>query len=274
MVCKEAVKLGIVNFKITGGEPLVRRDCSELIKEIYEIDGVKDVTLTTNGIFLEEQLEDLVSAGVKSINISLDTLDRKRYEEITGFDKIDKVFQGIEKAVRLGVRVKINAVLHDEHYEEDFISLCLLSKKYPLDVRFIEMMPIGYGADSKLISNDLLLELLKNKFGSVRQDNAKRGHGPARYYEVDGLKGRIGFISAIHGVFCDSCNRIRMTSTGEVKSCLCFDKGFDLKDAINNRDEIEISEILKQSILEKPEKHCFDEEENITEAKKMIQIGG
>ncbi|WAW15875.1 GTP 3',8-cyclase MoaA [Peptostreptococcus equinus] len=274
MVCKEAIGLGIVNFKITGGEPLVRKDCHKLIKKIYELGGVNEVTITTNGILLVDQLDDIIDAGVKSINISLDTLDREKYEQITGFDQIDKVLEAIEKSVEKGIRVKINSVLHDKDYKEDFLNLIKLAQKYPIDVRFIEMMPIGLGANSMLVSNEDLKKILETSFENVSSDKTKHGNGPAEYCRIDGFLGAIGFISAMHGKFCDSCNRIRMTSTGEIKSCLCFDKQISLKDALKARDSKAISEILKNSILEKPEMHCFEDKKRITELKRMTQIGG
>lgn len=274
MVCKEAVNLGIVKFKITGGEPLVRRDCHELIKKIYAINGVEDVTLTTNGVLLVEQLDNILNAGVKSINISLDSMNREKYKEITGFDEIEKVFEAIEKSVEKGVKVKINSVLHDENFKDDFFDLISLAKKYPVDVRFIEMMPIGLGAKSMLVSNEELIDILQSSFENVSFDETKHGNGPAKYYKVEGFQGCIGFISAIHGKFCNSCNRIRMTSTGDLKSCLCFDKKVSLKDALKEKDTKKISKLLSDSILEKPEMHCFEDADSITEIKNMTQIGG
>ena len=274
MVCREAIKLGIVNFKITGGEPLVRKNCHELIRKIYDLDGVNEVTLTTNGVLLGQQLDRLVEAGVVSINISLDTLDREKYKQITGFDEIDKVFEAIEKSIEKGIRVKINSVLHDEDYSKDFISLVDFARRYPIDVRFIEMMPIGLGAESMLVSNEDLKKILMDTFENVTKDNKKHGNGPAEYYNIDGFKGAIGFISAIHGKFCDSCNRIRMTSTGDIKSCLCFDKKISLKDALREKNPNRVYDMLVNSILEKPEMHSFEDKNSITELKKMTQIGG
>lgn len=131
MICKEAVKLGIVKFKITGGEPLVRKDCADLIKMIYQIEGVEQVTLTTNGVLLKDHLEDLISAGLRSVNISLDTLNRDKYREITGFDEIDMVMDSISLAVEAGLKVKINAVMHDKNYKEDFENLISIARNTP-----------------------------------------------------------------------------------------------------------------------------------------------
>lgn len=273
-VVREAVNLGIVKFKITGGEPLVRKDCAKLIKMIYDIPGVEQVTLTTNGVLLKEQLDDLMAAGLRSVNISLDTLDKEKYKEITGFDELDRVLESVEAALKAGLKVKINAVMHDKKYEEDFANLIAIAEKYPIDVRFIEMMPIGLGTDSYLVSNDSLLDTLNNMYKHIELDEVSRGNGPAIYYKIPGFKGDIGFISAIHGKFCKYCNRIRLTSRGELKSCLCFDNHISLKEALKEGDNREIYRLLKESILEKPEQHCFEELGNITEKKKMAQIGG
>ena len=274
MVCREAVSLGIVKFKITGGEPLVRKGCASLIQRIYAIEGVEDVTLTTNGVLLKEQLEELQAAGLNSVNISVDSLDRNKYKEITGFDDLDKVLESIEAAVNAGMKVKINSVLQDRDYEVDVKKLMEIPKKYKVDLRFIEVMPVGNGADSYLVSNEQVIDQLKKLYTNVEPYAKCRGNGPAIYYKADEFKGCVGFISAIHGKFCDSCNRIRMTATGEVKSCLCFETQVELKDAIKDRNLKEINNLLTQAVLSKPEKHCFEDLENITELKKMAQIGG
>ncbi len=274
MVCKEAVKLGIVKFKITGGEPLVRKDCAALIKKLYQIEGVEQVTLTTNGIFLKDKLEELIDAGLKSVNISLDSLNKEKYKKITGFDEVEKVLASIMASLEAGLKVKINSVMHDKEYESDFINLLSMAKDYPINVRFIEMMPIGCGAKSYLVSNDILLEKLHEMYEGIEKDEEKKGNGPAVYYKIPNFKASIGFISAMHGKFCKNCNRIRLTSHGEVKSCLCFDNGVSLQDAIKKRDLNTISELLEKSIRDKPEEHCFEEYTNITERRKMVQIGG
>lgn len=274
MICKEAVKLGIVKFKITGGEPLVRKDCADLIKMIYQIEGVEQVTLTTNGVLLKDYLEDLIEAGLKSVNISLDTLNRDKYREITGFDEIDMVMDSISSAVEAGLKVKINAVMHDKNYIEDFKNLISIARKNPIDVRFIEMMPIGLGASSHLVSNEELLNELGKRYEEIEFDKVKRGNGPAIYYKIPKFKGDIGFISAIHGKFCKDCNRIRLTSRGELKSCLCYGNEISLKDALKAGDSEKVGSLIKESIISKPEQHCFEELENITEKKKMAQIGG
>lgn len=273
-VCKEAVKLGIVKFKITGGEPLVRKDCAKLIKMIYQIDGVSEVTLTTNGVLLKEYLTKLIDSGIRSVNVSLDTLDREKYKKITGFDELDKVLESIEAALNAGLKVKINSVMHTKDYKEDFNNLILMAKEKPVDVRFIEMMPIGLGQESYLVSNEDLFLELESRYKGIEFDDVERGNGPSIYYKIPGFKGDIGFISAIHGKFCKDCNRIRLTSVGELKSCLCYGNEISLKKALRERDGAEVGRLIRESITSKPKQHCFEELENITEKKRMAQIGG
>lgn len=277
-VCQEAVKLGITRFKITGGEPLVRKDCDKLIRMIKNIKDVEHVTLTTNGLLLEEQLDDLLSAGLDAVNISLDTVDREKYQWITGFDKLSVVLSSIDKVLASGIPLKINTVLQKGMNEEEWQSLTQLAKNLPLSVRFIEMMPIGYGNMLESISNEAVKEKIEAHYGNLIPDSHIYGNGPAVYYSVEGFKGNIGFISAIHGKFCHLCNRIRMTSTGDIKPCLCYEQRWPLKPALRilakeQRQET-VREILTESIKNKPQMHCFENEKLITERHPMGQIGG
>ena len=170
---------------------------------IKNIPGTELVTLTTNGLLLGEQLEALLSAGLDAVNISLDTLDIKKYEWITGFDKLAVVLSSIEKAVASGIPVKINAVLQKGMNEEEWLPLTELARKLPLSVRFIEMMPIGYGNMSESISNEELKETIRKHYGNLTEDFRVYGNGPAVYYSIEGFQGNVGFISAMHGKFCN-----------------------------------------------------------------------
>lgn len=273
-VCKQAATLGIRKFKITGGEPLVRKGCPEFIRQMKNLPGVEQVTLTTNGILLKENLGKLLEAGIDGVNISLDTLDRKRYEEITGFDRLEAVLSAIDRAVESGIPVKVNTVLQPGVNEEEWRGLLELARERAVDVRFIEMMPIGYGKQCRAVSNETLLEQVKEAYPGLERDTRIHGNGPAVYYRIPGFQGSAGFISAIHGVFCDRCNRIRMTATGEVKPCLCYQDSLSVREAVRNGGEAEIRDVIRRAILMKPEKHCFEQMQNVTEDKKMVQIGG
>ena len=299
-----AAGLGIRYIKVTGGEPLVRRDCCRLIEGLKAIPGIERVTITTNGVLLERYLYELVRAGIDGINISLDTLDREMYRDITGSDNLDRVLDVIKKASVLPVSVKINAVSLDfeqmaagrsrPYGRDGWQQLAELAGEYPVDVRFIEMMPIGYGKNFKTINHQELLEELRRCYPKMDKDNRTHGPGPAVYYQIPGFMGSIGLISAVHGSFCGSCNRIRLTSQGYLKACLCYEDGVDLRSILRDGQESQFQEghyplksrledgrlqeklraAMSQVILDKPGAHCFEHLEQITEENNMISIGG
>ena len=273
-VCRQAVELGITRFKITGGEPLVRKGCASLIREIKRLPGVEQVTMTTNGVLLSGYLEQLSEAGLDAVNISLDTLHRKEFAELTGADHLPEVLESIDAAVESGLRVKVNAVLQKGKNADEWQQLLELAKDRPLDVRFIEMMPIGRGRECMGIANDELLKQIQENYPEVCKDERVHGNGPAVYYHIPGFAGSVGFISAIHGVFCSSCNRIRMTATGDLKPCLCYQDSVSVREAARYGTDEEVRARLEEAITMKPKQHCFDEEQDITEQRKMVQIGG
>lgn len=271
-VCRQAVSLGINRFKITGGEPLVRRNVDGLVAMIREITGVEQVTLTTNGILLKDYAKKLKKSGLDGVNVSLDTMDAEKFYEITGFKALDKVLEGIDAALQAGLQVKINCVLTKDN--ADYESLINYAEEKGIKIRFIEMMPIGYGKNQEGISNQWLLKQFEKEYGVPEIISGELGNGPAVYYRFKQKNVLIGFISAIHGKFCNSCNRIRMTALGDIKPCLCFDNIISVKEPLRagNMDEVKIR--LKKAIEQKPYAHCFEEIDKITEEKKMNQIGG
>ena len=273
-VCRQAVELGITRFKITGGEPLVRKGCASLIREIKRLPGVEQVTMTTNGVLLSGYLEQLSEVGLDAVNISLDTLNREEFAELTGADHLPEVLKSIDAAVESGLRVKVNAVLQKGKNADEWQQLLELAKDRPLDVRFIEMMPIGRGRECMGIANDELLKQIQENYPGVCKDERVHGNGPAVYYHIPGFAGSVGFISAIHGVFCSSCNRIRMTATGDLKPCLCYQDSVSVRETARYGTDEEVRARLEEAITMKPKKHCFDEEQGITEQRKMVQIGG
>ena len=278
--CTLAAGLGIRKIKITGGEPLVRKGCVDLVKMIKEIPGISQVTMTTNGILLKEHLNRLMQAGLDGVNISLDTLSRKKYQNITGTDACETVRQAIVTAAESGMRTKVNAVLQIPDYDrgiddnDDWQELVSLAEDLPVDVRFIELMPIGYGKKNRGVSNIDLLEEIKKKYPKIQEDMKIHGNGPAVYYKIPGFAGGIGFISAMHGKFCDTCNRIRLTSTGELKPCLCYGKTYPLRELLRDGTDMQVEEQIEKAIWEKPAAHCFEDPEGITEEHQMAQIGG
>lgn len=270
-ICEEAAQLGISKIRITGGEPLVRENIPVLVERLKSIPKIKEVMLTTNGTLLKDQIDSLVKSGLDSVNISLDAPNRESYKDVTGFDLFTKVLGGIEKACNLGIKTKINSVLIDGEYYKDLIKLSL---EYGIDVRFIEVMPIGMAKGMNAIPCDTVLSYIDNEFPGWKWDELVHGNGPAKYLRIPGAKGSIGFISAINNKFCDSCNKIRLTADGRIKPCLCFGKSYDIKSPLRQNDRQGVRNIIIKSITEKPKEHCFDDVDKITEDKKMVSIGG
>ena len=278
-ICRITAELGINKIKITGGEPLVRKGCTGLISNLKKIPGIDQVTLTTNGVQLEEHLPELKQAGVDGINISLDTLNPEKYKKITGTDACDKVLRAIDASVESKIPTKVNVVLQGlesetEEITEEWKNLVNLAKKKTLDVRFIELMPIGNGKERCGVSNIEILEQIQQIHPDMKKDKTKHGNGPAIYYRIPGFAGGIGFISAIHGKFCQNCNRIRLTSTGDLKPCLCYGNVYPIRDVLRAGDYGLVEERIKEAIKKKPEAHCFEEPDEITELHQMAQIGG
>ena len=271
-------ELGIRHVKLTGGEPLLRRSLPTLVQLLKNIEGIEQVAMTTNGILLKEHLPALLKAGLDAVNISLDSTDRDTFRKITGFDQLDMVLAAIDAACASGIRTKINAVSLNLG-EEAIWNLIDLAKDRPLDVRFIEMMPIGHGKDFPVYSHTKMLEQFRERYPDLTADKAMHGFGPAVYYHIPGYQGSIGLISAIHGKFCDKCNRIRLTSTGFLKGCLCYNTGADLREILRaNEAEDEkrrhLTETMEAAIYAKPRAHCFESVGDVTERATMNEIGG
>ena len=279
-LAKEASKLGISRFKVTGGEPLVRDGVLDFIKELKKLDKVEQVTLTTNGILLKEALPELLSAEIDGINVSLDSLKEERFAEITGLPVLPKVLEGIRRACDAGLHVKLNTVMQKGKNEDELFSLLALAKERPLDIRFIEMMPIGYGRNFEPYYNEKILEKIREIYPGITEDISVHGNGPAKYYRIPGFLGSVGFISALHGKFCGSCNRIRLTSEGELKPCLCYGNGYALRGILRNtafseeEKRAEVEKTLRNCILGKPESHAFEKLSEVTEHRAMGKIGG
>lgn len=276
-ICETVSQLGIKKIKITGGEPLVRKDIVNLIRDIKNLDKIEQVTLTTNGILLYDMLDDLYDAGIDAINISLDTLKKDNFKQITRRDGLEKVLMAIDKTYNLGIRVKINCLAIRDFNINELADIANFAKDREIDVRFIELMPIGFGKKYTQIDNDEILSILESNFGAFEQVTEKRGNGPAKYYKNKDMKGCIGFISAISHEFCESCNRIRLTSNGFLKLCLHYNKGIDLKAPIRSgiSDE-DLKELIHDTIWNKPLSHKFGHTngEKDIEVKNMVQIGG
>lgn len=275
-ICKIMAKTGLKKIKLTGGEPLVRKELPKLAGRLKAIPGIEKVTLTTNGILLEELMEELHDAGIDSINISLDTLDRDLYAQITRRDQLETVKKGIEAALAYpDISLKINCVPMGLP-KQDLSEIAALAKDHRIHVRFIEMMPIGYGKNYRFVGENEILGQLEEKFGKAEIFNGKLGNGPCHYYDFEGFQGKIGFISAISHKFCSECNRVRLTSQGFLKTCLQYNTGNDLKVPMRTgASDEELQELIMRTINEKPIGHRFLEEGISDENNlNMSQIGG
>lgn len=275
-IVRTGVSLGITHIRITGGEPLVRKGCVDLIRGIREIPGVETITMTTNGVLLENYGKQLKEAGVDGVNISLDTLDPEEFYKITGKRKLQEVLAGIRAAKTAGLPVKLNAV---NRKELDPIPMVRYAQEENLPLRFIEMMPVGYGKKYVGRSNEELRETLEAVCGKAecmtnREELSRMGSGPAVYYQFSDLKVPVGFISAIHGKFCDTCNRVRLTAEGYLKLCLCYDEGEDLRRVLREGEKENLRTIMEQTIFRKPAAHCFEHPAEMTETHEMVKIGG
>ena len=269
--------LGIRKVKLTGGEPLIRRGIAELVRMLKADCGMESVTLTTNGILLTEQLAELVRAGVDGVNISLDTPDRDRFRKIARRDALEHVLAGIRFALTFPeLNVKINCVPEANHVD-DALAIAGFAKDQRLNVRFIEMMPIGLGKQSEGIREAELIQRLECAYGKMMPCEQTLGNGPAHYYHIQGFQGNIGFISAISHKFCRECNRIRLTADGYLKTCLQYESDVDLKEMLRSGAEDEqLMRSIREAIFGKPQGHHFMEEVGETKPEQhyMSQIGG
>lgn len=274
-IVRACSKLGIKKIRLTGGEPLVREDLVDFMEEINGIEGIEGIYLTTNGILLEDKVNILKKAGLKGVNISLDSLKSGMFNKLTRLGDLKKVLSAIDKCLELGINVKINTVMIKGMNEDEILDFVNLTLEKNIDVRFIELMPIGVGSKFKGVSNEEILKLININYKDIEEVKRNKDGGPASYIKLKGGKGKIGFISAISNCFCEDCNRIRLTSEGFLKQCLHFNYGVDLKKALRDgASDEEILNIIKKNIYDKPEKHLFMKKSEGKELKFMNQIGG
>ena len=266
-IVEASVKLGIKKIRLTGGEPLVRKGLVDIIKLIREVKGVEEICLTTNGTGLKEQAKQLFDAGLDRLNISLDTLDSKKYSYLTRGGDISKVLEGIEEAQKAGFKnTKINCVLIGGFNDDEIEDFALFIKKHNLILRFIELMPIGESEHLKkesFISNELIL----NKLPDLQFDHSD---GVSTYYKFKDNDARIGLISPLSNKFCETCSRIRLTSDGKIKPCLHSKMEFDLTDLHGEK----LEDAIKKSILAKPKEHYLNEDGHSSSLRGMNKIGG
>ncbi|KIR02021.1 Molybdenum cofactor biosynthesis protein MoaA [Lachnospiraceae bacterium TWA4] len=276
-ICSLMGSMGIHKIKLTGGEPLARKNLNQLVKQLKSIPEIDQITLTTNGVLLEEQVEGLVEAGIDAITVSMDTLDSNLYAQITRRDEFTKAMNGLKAAYKYvpNIAVKINCVPMGLE-GQNLVEMAAIARDYNIHVRYIEMMPIGLGKQFTMCSEEDVLKELEAVYGKASLYNGKLGNGPCHYYTFKGFKGKIGFISAVSHKFCSECNRVRLTSQGFLKTCLQYDIGSDLRGLIRSgcSDE-KLLEVISKTIDAKPDGHRFLKEEITSENHLgMSQIGG
>ena len=276
-VVRVATRLGISKVRVTGGEPLVRKGVYDFLKELTVTEGLKDVSLTTNGVLLKDNLEKIRSAGISRINISLDTLNPAKYHEITGYDEFNRVWQGIEKAHQMGFNpIKLNIVALKGVNDDEFVEMARLSFQYPFHIRFIEYMPIGrsdFNPDSLLLAPEIKNRI--SDLGNLVTVQENENDGPARRYKYEKAIGEIGFIPALSQHFCNRCNRLRLTASGQLRPCLLSDHQEDLKEAIRKDcSDQQLADIFINAVRHKPSDHNLVVKNPARVCGQMRAIGG
>lgn len=263
-VVSQTVKMGLIKVRLTGGEPLVRRGFVEFAGNLKKIKGLQDISLTTNGILLAQYAEDIFRAGITRINISLDSLDKEKYFQITRGGNLDDVFNGIAAAEKAGFApIKINTVLMKGFNDNEALDFARLAFSKPFQVRFIEIMPVSEvsaGRSADFLPTRQLLETINRRFRLEPLAGKKnKSDGPARLYKMkDGL-GEIGFINPVSDHFCSTCNRLRLTADGKLRACLLNDVEIDLREALSRHcDDDELAGLIREAILLKPQRHDLD----------------
>jgi GTP 3',8-cyclase len=276
-IIRIGVRLGITKVRITGGEPLVRKGCFDFLDQVGGIEGIEDISLTTNGVLLKPNIDRIMAAGIRRLNISIDTLDRRKYEKITGEDVLDKVWEGIWAALEKGCDpVKLNVVALRGINEDELTALAELSIHHPFHVRFIECMPIGRAMPScgpPLLSSEIKTRI--RELGTLHPVNSAVHDGPAQRFKFENAIGEVGFISPLSRHFCASCNRLRLTADGHILSCLLSDVCEDIKTPLRKGllDE-DLADVFIRAVKQKPAAHAEIMPSITAQPESMNAIGG
>ena len=271
------VGLGISKVRVTGGEPLVRKGACDFLADLSRIPGISEVTLTTNGILLKDNITRIISAGIRRINISLDTLQRAKFRDITGDDLFDQVWAGITSASDAGIDpIKLNVVALRGVNDDELLDFANLTHNYPFHIRFIEYMPIGKARMK--FGPPLLVSEIKERLrplGLLIPIEKNPGDGPAERFRSKNAVGEIGFISALSHHFCHSCNRLRLTASGQLRPCLLSDRQHDLKGPLRSgASDKDLAAIFCQAVANKPSDHSLTVNEPSGVTCQMSSIGG
>jgi cyclic pyranopterin phosphate synthase len=273
------VELGVHKIRITGGEPLHRRDILKVFRELGALPGLREITLTTNGTQLDRYAQALREAGVRRINVSLDTLREERYHEITRTQRLERVMRGLDAAQAAGFeRIKLNAVVLKHHNADEVLDLTAFAIERDFDISFIEEMPLGLmqGVDhaDAYYSSDHILRDLETRYRLL--PTAETTGGPSRYFRIPGVNSRVGFISPHSHNFCDHCNRVRLTSEGRLLLCLGQEHSMDLRQIVRTHpgDREALRAAIDQSMAMKPAGHEFERDATSVIFRQMNHTGG
>ncbi len=270
------VKKGISKLRLTGGEPLLKKDLPSLIKLCKKIKELKDIAITTNGVLLKDLVKPLKKAGLNRINISLDTLHKERFNAITGKDKFEDVWEGIENSIKYGLNpVKLNVILMKGINDDEISDFAELTKAYDLVIRFIELFPTNrrtINFMSHKMESHKAKEIIESYMGELKPVSSIKGNGPAKYFKLKNSKGAIGFISNLSEYFCNTCNKIRINCTGLIAPCLFSGYIYDIKPLLRKtKDDKETLAFINEIIRDKP-KYKKDPKKNANI--EMSSIGG
>ena len=269
---------GISKVRLTGGEPLVRKGIVDFISSLSQIKEIKDLSLTTNGILLKEFAQNLKNAGLRRINISLDSLKKEKFCQITRKDDFERVWAGIEEAFRVGLSpIKINMVAIQGLNDDEIESFARLTLRLPLVIRYIEYMPSGNGEEwnrSDILTIPQIKSRLEN-MGNLIPIPSDRWDGPAKRFRIEGALGEIGLIGPVSSHFCDDCNRLRLTPDGKIRTCLFSDEEIDVKELLRNGgSDRDLKEQLLMALKKKPERHPINTHQFKKCQRNMSAIGG
>jgi cyclic pyranopterin phosphate synthase len=274
-----AVSLGVTKLRITGGEPLVRKDLPVLVRKLVAIPGLRDVALTTNAVLLARHAEALYDAGLRRLNVHLDTLDRERFKKITRRDDLDRVLEGIETARRLGFGpIKINAVAVKNLVEPDLVPLAQFGRERDIEIRFIEFMPLdaqGLWDRGRVLFADDIIAKLSREISPLIEIPDRDQRAPATEYQfADGI-GRIGIVASVSRPFCLNCNRIRLTSDGKIRYCLFAVEETDVKGLLRSgAPDQAIADAIRGNVLQKWLGHEINTQRFVPPPRPMYSIGG
>ena len=274
-----AAKLGVRKLRVTGGEPLLRKNLSTLIRKLSAIEGIEDLALTTNGVLLAQQAQELYDAGLRRINVHLDTLDRERFKTITRRDDFDRVMEGIETCRRLGYGpIKINVVAVKNLIEPDIVPMARFGREHGMEIRYIEFMPLdaqGIWEKSRVLLADEMIALLEREIGPLEAIPDSDPRAPATEYRFADGVGRVGFIASVSRPFCLNCNRLRITSDGQLRYCLFAVEETDIRALIRrNASEEEIAAAVAGCVHAKWLGHEINTSRFVAPPRPMYSIGG